>query len=58
MIAPVTPRSRVGKFEFAIKRSEKQPDQQLRAQALAAWLLDCWEAERREDVHEHHRDAS
>lgn len=58
MIAPVTPRHRVGKFEFAVKRSEKQPDQRLRAQALAEWLLDRWETERREDVHERHRAAS
>lgn len=58
MIAPVTPRHRVGKFEFAVKRSEKQPDQQQRTQALAAWLLDRWKTEHREDVRERHRAAS
>ena len=52
---------RVGQYEVKVGFSPPTPDAKARydrrIDTLAAWLLNRWESERQEDVHEHARDA-
>lgn len=52
---------RVGQYEVKVGFSPPTPDAKARydrrIDTLAAWLLNRWESERREDVHEHARAA-
>lgn len=53
---------RIGKFDVRVEccepTRESQPLEDRRIAALAAWLLGCWDAERKEREHGESRAAS